>query len=552
MAISNVVQPIKQYSSKPLPQAYWNGADGSQSPLFANAGANLAPTNALNAIKSKGFSTPIKSISTKPDGSTTITSHTPTNNSSGSTDTSKTPPAKIDTSGGAGTFTGATGGLMGYGTGQNNNPLVGGSAQTQNTIATGNNNPIKTAQTGLQNIASNGSQQVQDATQALKNFQQQSAGLMASLQSNPNVAGDVASSRNNAVAQNLAAQGNALVQNLQNALSQQGQQITAGTNAGSLAQGQQGQQITAAEDVGQLGQNQQAQNIGALGTAGTLTQKTGNFPFVFDPTTGTYTNGSSGGTASANGIQFTGNVNQDAQTAAKAVIDGKMTYQQAQQSMSYAGSTANNFLNSAILNAGGDVSALEAQGQAKQSNITASATAATNAAVTANTNIYNTALQNVANLQGQLGTVDQLGQLLVSTGSIAGVSPTASQLANKTINDVENQFSANANFISTMATLKEKIGGLLAIGGSGLPTAIANDMNDVMSGNLEFSKIPSLLKQIQSEGSIILGNQQNIASYAATNLKNVGGTMAGSNTTTSGTGGTSSKTASGLTYTITP
>ena len=507
MAISNVYNPpIKQYSSKPVPQAY----DASGAPVYANAGANLAPANALNAVKTQGFTapqqtqydktlamfkTPVKSVSTKPDGSTTITSHTPAEK----TDPAKTTPPKTDTSGGAGTFTGATGGLMGYGTGQNNNPLVAGSAQTQSDIATGNNNPIKTAQTGLQNIATNGSQAVVDAQKALKDFQTQSAGLMASLQTNPNVAGDVASSRNNAVAQNLTAQGNALAKNLENALAQQTQQITAGTNAGQLAYGQQGQQITASENVGALGTSQQGQNIGALGTAGGLTQKSGTFPFVFDPSTGQYTN-AGGGASSANGIQFTGNVNQDAQTAAQAVMSGKMTYQQAQQSMSYAGSTANNFLNSAILNAGGDVSALEAKGAAKQANISTSATASTNAANSA----YASAISERGNADASYGALTGISNQVASTlanwkntGAITDLNSAMNTVASHLSNP---DYQA---FITAMGNAQASYQAIL--GSSGVtPTKADQDALNALSPNSSATTIIAALNQLSKDAHALV------------------------------------------------
>ena len=516
MAISNLyTPPIKQYSSKPVPQAY----DASGAPVYANAGANLAPTNALNTAK-QGFSapqqtqydktmamfkTPIKSVKTGADGSSTITSHTPVKTDN--PDTTKPDSTKTDTSGGAGTFTGATGGLMGYGTGQSNNPLVAGSANTQTDISTGAG-PATIAQTGLQNIATNGSQAVIDAQKALKDFQIQSAGLMSAMSSNPNVAGDIASSRNNSVATNLTAQYNALTQNLANALAQQGQQITAGTQAGSIAQTQQGQQITAANNVGALGTSQQGQNIGALGTAGSLTQKSGTFPFVFDPSTGQFTN-AGGGASSANGISFTGNVTQDAQTAAKAVISGKMTYQQAQQSMSYAGSTANNFLNSAILNAGGDVSALEAQGASKQANITTSATTPTNAAAS----VYADSYSKLLDIQQTTSNIDQFGSLLTKTMVAPDgttINPSDAKFATKTIADIRNQLSSQqqATFDTTFAQLRAQIATLLSSGGSQIPTQITSDANKIIDGSAPLGTLTATLARIKTEGDILTSNLQ--------------------------------------------
>lgn len=172
------------------------------------------------------------------------------------------------------------------------------------------------------------------------------------------------------------------------------------------------------------------------------------------------------------------------------------------------------------------------------------------ASVDANKNIYEKALSNVTDLQNQLGNVDQLGNLLVTTAQSGGVNPSDSQFANRTIQEVQSQLSSEgqAKFASTLATIQGKISGLLSIGGNEIPTDVVNKANQILSGTLALSALPGVLQQIQQEGQIILTNQKGIASSAYQNLP--GGQSGSGAGTSAPTGSTSGTTPSGITYTV--
>lgn len=166
-----------------------------------------------------------------------------------------------------------------------------------------------------------------------------------------------------------------------------------------------------------------------------------------------------------------------------------------------------------------------AQGAASAQEQT-TATAGT-AEQTANTGIYNTALSNAANLQGQLQNVDGLGSLLLTTAANGGINPTSSKYANMTIAEARRQLSSSqqAQFDSTLATLQSKIGGLLSIGGSDIPTDVTAKSNAILNGTLPLSALSSVVSQIQQEGQIILSNQQGIARNAFSNVQGNSGTQ---------------------------
>lgn len=102
---------------------------------------------------------------------------------------------------------------------------------------------------------------------------------------------------------------------------------------------------------------EQQRLLGGLGAAAGLVAPSGQYPFVFDPITGQYkqSTGVGGGGAISN-----------PQEVAQALIGGQMTYQQAQQALSYLGGTADSQLNSAIIAAGGNPLQLQAQGAGQQ------------------------------------------------------------------------------------------------------------------------------------------------------------------------------------------
>lgn len=108
----------------------------------------------------------------------------------------------------------------------------------------------------------------------------------------------------------------------------------------------------AAQTATQNALTAQGQTIGAAESAAGLTAPSGNFPFAFNPLTGQFSN-SSGGSV------------QTPDQVAQAVLNGQMTYDQAQGALSYLGGTGTSQLQSAILkaNPNTNITQLQAQGQ---------------------------------------------------------------------------------------------------------------------------------------------------------------------------------------------
>jgi hypothetical protein len=157
------------------------------------------------------------------------------------------------------------------------------------------------------------------------------------------------------------------------------------------------------------------------------------------------------------------------------------------------------------------------QAAATQSNTQTAGTAS----VDANNSIYQKALADSATIGQQLGNVDQLGNLLLSTAQGGGINPYDSKFANQSLAAIRGQLSgsAQANFDSTMATLKSKIGTLLNAGGGAVTDNVRNQAQKVIDDSLSINALPALLKQIQAEGAIVSKNQQDVAAKAYQNLQ---------------------------------
>lgn len=228
--------------------------------------------------------------------------------------------------------------------------------------------------------------------------------------------------------------------------------------------------------------SQQAQSALSDGVAATSQLQASPYgtPQV-NPVTGQVISGGQNVTPGATGsVAPTYNPTTDAQNFARAVMSGSMTYAQAQDSLSYAGSVGTTALNNAILAAGGNPLTLQAQGAATQSNIQTASTAATGAAATglqqatqnyvnANT-AYTTAQNQAANLQ----------QVLNSTG--INQSP---QFVNQKINALQNQLgSANyTSFITALTELQQKYTNLLSTVGAQTPTVNGVQATTILNPN---------------------------------------------------------------------
>ncbi len=188
-----------------------------------------------------------------------------------------------------------------------------------------------------------------------------------------------------------AAQGNAAIgQNAANIASDYGKQIaqtgilgkaamggalTTGTtpvaegNAAVIGQTTAAQQsaLAAGESAALQGTGQQLtaqgqEQTGLLGAAGAVKPE-GNFPFVFNPQTGSFSAPGAGGGTSNGGPTLTYNPQTDATSLAKSVMGRQISYQDAISALSYGsnGPNAAGQLSSAILAAGGNPTDLQAQ-----------------------------------------------------------------------------------------------------------------------------------------------------------------------------------------------
>lgn len=197
----------------------------------------------------------------------------------------------------------------------------------------------------------------------------------------------------------------------------------------------------------QTGINANTAATNALGTVATAAQPSGTFPFVFNPATGQFTtstpNGATGTTGAAGAPTLTYNPQTDASTLAGLVIDQKIPYTDALNAMGYAGNVGTGLLQTAIAAQGGNLTNIEAQQSAIQSNIQTSGTAGVQAANTA----YNSAVQQVAAATKQYtaltGVSSQLNQTLANwgnTGLITNYNAAVNSIAGVTSNPNYQQF----------------------------------------------------------------------------------------------------------------
>jgi hypothetical protein len=199
-----------------------------------------------------------------------------------------------------------------------------------------------TATTGLLGLTQGQTPQVTQAEQQYNTLAQQSPILQAELAGNPNIASEVASGRGQVLGSQLAGQLQGASQNVQNALTGQGQQITAGTDAASAANTTQSQQLTGANQAGTMANTAQQNQITGQYNAGSLSQPT-QLPY-----------GTQYGTPqqlmNGQGQGQSGNLSPQntASNYAAQVIAGTKSYNDAKSAMGYAGSAGQAMLDQAI------------------------------------------------------------------------------------------------------------------------------------------------------------------------------------------------------------
>lgn len=228
-----------------------------------------------------------------------------------------------------------------------------------------------------------------------------------------------------------------------------------------------------------------------------------------------------GGAAGAGGGAL--NPINNISSLAQQVISGQISPQQA-----YAmGGSVPNFqgaLNAAIQQANPGFNTANAQGEydARQANTTTAGTAVTNA----NAAAYAQNLNPYYQLQNTVQNVDQFGNLLLQTMQQGGINPSDLKYANSTIANIRSQLSSQqqAQFDNTYASLKSRVSGLLATGGSEIPTQITTDANKILDGSLPLGALNAVLSRISTEGQILLQNQANLVNKP---LQTAGGSTAG-------------------------
>lgn len=422
-------------------------------------------------------------------------------------------------------ITNAQTGLQGVANGQGGNAPVGTPG-----------GQINSAVTGLLGSQANPSPDVLKANQNLETFQKNSPFLLSDVRNNPNVAAQVSVGRGQALGQTLSAENQALATAQQNAVTEQGQQITAGNEAGTLAGNAQGQQITAETNAGNLGVNQQGNQITAANAGASQTHPE-QLPYgtqygsPADLAAGAGGGGSLNPQTAANGL-------------AQKVISGQMSYQDAVSSLGYAGQAGQQFLNQAIQTQKPGFNIAQATGQyaANQQNTTTAGTAATNA--------YNSAYQTnypaVLQIQGALKNVQDLGQLAVQTGTGASVNPFNLTYANDTLNTFKSQLSdsGQAQFSNTLATYQGAVSQLLSGSTNVNPTQVAEWTKDIANGSMKMSTFQDVYNQALKEGNIKLSTAQSMA--------NIPGSKLGAPPVTGGQAGTTGQTSGGNSYTIIP
>lgn len=328
---------------------------------------------------------------------------------------------------------------------------------------TSQGNPTSNAAaTGLLGIAQNGSNDVRQMTQNIKGLQQ----TQAEIANNPNVASEVASGRGQA----LTGQIQAAQTGLSNALQGQGQQITAGTNAGSI------------------GNTQQSNQIGALSSAGGLAAPQAGASFFGSPTSG----GLVGGNTGAGGATGNPLVDSSVQAAiAKYKAGGNIN--DARASISSLGQPALNAFDQAINGGSYNPTGL-------------------GAAANQNAAQGSTYQGKAADLNTNLTQMKTVTAPVLSLLQKADLNQQDVPSFNGSINEYQSQFLNPANQASLkagIAELKTYVSNILGTGGDLTPTDVTKMVNSFDPGNFTRQQLSDFLDNLNNYGQARLqGFQQ--------------------------------------------
>lgn len=383
----------------------------------------------------------------------------------------------------------------------------------------------------LINTANNQSPAVQKAIQDIQNLQTSEAQSEANISSEP-IDLSLASGQTGILQKLAAAKMGAAQTALQNALSEQGQQINATTSAGQLntpvianpgqvqispSQPNPGATTSGAANLSSL--IGQRPSVSSLGTTEFYNTQTGQ-GFSTPQALADFVNQQNPGINATpqNVFQL---LQQQGQGGSNLLgLDANTLNTYAQMLASGQGAsipssvTGNTALMARLYNmaqglAGGNFNTNVAAGigAANQSNAQAGNTAAVNAGVSA----YNSAYQDYLNVGQSVDTIDSFGQLLLSNAG--GINPYDARFANQTLSTIRQQLSGSqqAQFDSTLAALKSKVSGLLSVGGNETPTNLTNDANSIINGSVSLGALQDTLNRIKQEGQSI----KNIAAQKA-------------------------------------
>lgn len=296
---------------------------------------------------------------------------------------------------------------------------------------------------------------------------------------------------------NSAGQNAAIGQNAANIAAQYGKQIadvgqqganaqsgylTTGTtpvatgNAGVIAQNVAAQQsaLASGESAALQGTGQQltaqGQQTSGLASAAGLAQPSGSFPFVFNPTTGTFSTpaGTSSGTGASGAPTLTYNPQQDASNFASDVISGKIPYSDAVSAMGYATGVGTGLLQTAITNQGGNLTQLEAQTSANQQNTVTGGTSDTQTAASG----YASILPQYQQATTDFSTADKQASNLLSTLNQTGINSSNATDYNTTINGLASKLGSTQTtaFTTALTEAQQAYTKLLSSVGAATPT----------------------------------------------------------------------------------
>jgi hypothetical protein len=278
-----------------------------------------------------------------------------------------------------------------------------------------------------------------------------------------------------------------------------------------------GSQQQAALQSAQVGIQGQQATTGALASAAGITApQLGQYgQAYYDPVTGQQT---------GEGSQAALNPVANIKSIAQQVVNGQISPSQGYQ---MGGSVANfqGALNQAILaiNPGFNIANAQGQFDARQQNTTTSGTIGTTTAASTYAQNYPAFLQ----LQNTVQNVDQFGNLLIQTMRDGGINPFDVKYSNTALANIRAQLSSSqqAQFDNTYASLKSRVSGLLAQGGSEIPSQITADANKILDGSLPLSALNAVLQRISTEGQILLSNQAQLVNVpgSAVGAPKVGG-----------------------------